>query len=213
MDKIICSGRSRKIFKEYSENNRFAVNLIEKQNQIDMLKVLDLLEQMRQNWDFEKMRAEAMEKELDQRNKEKDGLRKEMRLYREQLRDARNQIAALMSDRKSMEHDIAEWERKFELVSDLLKDHSHLSTEDRQRLFASSSILNKKPIKRRDTRSTRPSFSRGSSDGENIDYDKTVDISDSSSNEMDESRLRNGKVYRRQVMAVYSNSVPGDKIN
>lgn len=38
----------------------------------DILKVLDLLEQMRQNWNYEKLRAEAMEEELDQRNKEKE---------------------------------------------------------------------------------------------------------------------------------------------
>ncbi|CAG9532450.1 unnamed protein product [Cercopithifilaria johnstoni] len=194
MDKIVCSSRSREILKEYNENNSFAMTLIERQNKMDMLKALDLLEQMRQNWDYEKMRAEAMEEELDQRNKEKDGMRKEIRVYREQLRDARTQIATLMSDKKSMEYDIAEWERKFELVNDLLKDQSHLNIEDRQRLFANGNILNKKPIK---LRGTRLSFSRDSSDGENIDYDKTADTFDISSNEMDESRLRSGKIYRR----------------
>ncbi|VIO98260.1 Uncharacterized protein BM_BM10006 [Brugia malayi] len=197
MDKILCSGRSRKILKEYGENNHFAITLIEKQNQLDMLKVLDLLEQMRHNWNYEKIRAEAMEDELDQGNKEKDGLRKEIRMYREQLRDARKQIAVLMSDKKSMEYDIGEWERKFELVTDLLKDQSHLSMEDRQKLFTNGSILNKKPTKLQETRDTHLSFSHCSSDEGNIDYDKTADISDNSSDEMDESRLRNGKVYRR----------------
>lgn len=70
-------------------------------------------------------------------------------------------------------------------------------------MFANGSILTKKPVTLREIRSTRPSFSRGSSDGENIDYDKTVDTFDISSDEMDESRLRNGKVYRRQVISVY----------
>uniref|UniRef100_A0A0N4T3R0 Phorbol-ester/DAG-type domain-containing protein n=1 Tax=Brugia pahangi TaxID=6280 RepID=A0A0N4T3R0_BRUPA len=207
MDKILCSGRSRKILKEYGENNHFAMTLIEKQNQLDMLKVLDLLEQMRHNWNYEKIRAEAMEDELDQGNKEKDGLRKEIRMYREQLRDARKQIAALMSDKKSMEYDIGEWERKFELVTDLLKDQSHLSMEDRQKLFANGSILNKKPTKLQETRDTHLSFSHCSSDEGNIDYDKTADISDNSSDETDESRLRNGKVYRRRVMTIYFDSI------
>ncbi|VDK70135.1 unnamed protein product [Litomosoides sigmodontis] len=161
-----------------------------------ILKAFDLLEQMRQNWDYEKIRAEAMEEELHHRIKEKDGLRKEIRIYREQLRDARSQIATLMSDKKSMEYDIAEWERKFELVNDLLKDQSHLSMEDRQKLFANGHLLNKKPAI---LRGTHLNFSRDSSDGENIDYDKTADTLDISSNEMEESRLRSGKVYRKQV--------------
>ncbi|KAM3717290.1 Rac GTPase-activating protein [Dirofilaria immitis] len=196
MDKIVCSGRSREILKDYSESSRFAIALIEGHNRIDMLKVLDLLEQMRQNWNYEKTRAEAVEEELEQRNKEKDGLRKEILLYREQLRDARSQIAVLISEKKSMQHDIMEWERKFELVSDLLKDQSHLSIEDRERLFASGSILNKRAITRRGSHAYQ-SFSRNSSEGENIGYDKTADIFDISSDEIDESRLRNGKIYRR----------------
>lgn len=57
-------------------------------------------------------------------------------------------------------------------------------------------------MKRRETRSTL-SFSRSSSDEENIDYDKTADTSDISSHEMDESHLRNGKVYRRLAIRVY----------
>lgn len=43
-----------------------------KNNILDILKALDLLERMRQNWDYEKMRAEGMEKELDRRNKEQE---------------------------------------------------------------------------------------------------------------------------------------------
>uniref|UniRef100_A0A158Q782 Phorbol-ester/DAG-type domain-containing protein n=1 Tax=Elaeophora elaphi TaxID=1147741 RepID=A0A158Q782_9BILA len=202
MDKIVCSDRSREILKEYNENNRFAMTLIEMQDKMDILKVLDLLEQMRRNWNYEKMRAEAMEEELDQRNKEKDGMRKEIRIYREQLRDARTQIATLMSDRKSMEYDIAEWERKFELVNDLLKEQSHLSMEDRQRLFGNGSTLNKKSATIRGTRSTRLNFSHDSSDEGNIDYDKTADTYDISSNEMDESRLRSGKFRSRSMVSL-----------
>lgn len=43
-----------------------------KNNVSDILKALDLLEQMRQNWDYEKIRAEAMEEELYHRNKERE---------------------------------------------------------------------------------------------------------------------------------------------
>lgn len=44
-----------------------------------------------------------------------------MRLYEEQLRDARAQIATLMSDKKDREYYITELERRFDLAGDLLK--------------------------------------------------------------------------------------------
>uniref|UniRef100_A0A915PJM6 Uncharacterized protein n=1 Tax=Setaria digitata TaxID=48799 RepID=A0A915PJM6_9BILA len=200
MDKIVCSGRSREILKEYSASNGFAVTLIESQDPIGVLKILDILEQMRQNWNHEKLRAETIEKKLSQKNKEKDALRKEIRIYKEQLRDARSQVAALISDKKNMEHDIEEWEKKFELVSDLLKDQSHLSVEDRERLFISGTTFSRKLFLQR---GTRMSLSRRPSDGEDIDYDKDADASDISSDEIDESRLRNGKVYRRQYSSFF----------
>ncbi|EJW76668.1 hypothetical protein WUBG_12424 [Wuchereria bancrofti] len=128
------------------------------------------------------------------------GLQQENRMYKEQLRDARAQIATLMSDKQNLERDMVELERKFALVNELLKnDQSLLKEENRQKL----SFLNYKSsfheplMTERQAHHILRGVSRTLSHGEDTDYDKTADSMDISYDDSDESHLRNGKVYRR----------------
>lgn len=194
---VLCSNRSQEVLKEYGEI-RSVVRILSEGREIEILKLLDLLDQLQQNWNVEKLRVKALEKELNAKEEDTIDLRKELRMCKEQLRDARAQVAALMSDKQGMEHDIAEMERKFELVSELLKDQPLLSEQDRQKLLFSGNTVSRKWTRtRRGKRSAHLGVSCGSSDGEGIDYDKTADSLADSSDDLEESRLRNGKVYRR----------------
>ncbi|EJW72727.1 hypothetical protein WUBG_16367 [Wuchereria bancrofti] len=76
---------------------------------------------MRHNWDAEKLRADALQEQMNTRENDYSGLQQENRMYKEQLRDARAQIATLMSDKQNLERDMVELERKFALVNELLK--------------------------------------------------------------------------------------------
>ncbi|VDN05263.1 unnamed protein product [Thelazia callipaeda] len=215
MDSIICSNRSREILKEYKENQELAIALVNNHNNIDFSHMFDVLEQMRQNWYYEKVRVKTLEEELHEKNNEKESFRfyiefviyilqntlwKENHIYKEQLRDARSQITTLISENMSMKQDIIEWERKFELVNELLKDQSNLSDENRHKLLQSSKTWESKSFRKKKKRTTSMNTSCRSSNEEEIDFDK-------SDNSLDESRLRNGKVYRRLVISVSSSMI------
>ncbi|CAG9532451.1 unnamed protein product [Cercopithifilaria johnstoni] len=195
MDDNICHDRSRIILNEYAETVSIAKFLVEGQNtHTEFIHLLDIMENIRQNWNAEKLRADALQEQMNTREYDYSGLRQENRIYKEQLRDARAQIATLMSDKQNLERDMVELEKKFALVNELLKsDQSLLKQEDRQKL---SSF--RKPIMiEGQTHHARRGVSRTLSHGEDIDYDKTGDCMDISYDDSDESHLRNGKVQRR----------------
>ncbi|KAK6108150.1 RhoGAP domain family protein [Brugia pahangi] len=201
MNDNICHDRSRIVLNEYAETVGIAKFLVEGQSTCTkFLHLLDIMENMRQNWDTEKLRADTLQEQMNTREHDYSGLQQENRMYKEQLRDARAQIATLMSDKQNLERDMVELERKFALVNELLKnDQSLLKEEDRQKL----SFLNYKssfhePLMReRQAHHILHGVSRTLSHGEDTDYDKTADSMDISYDDSDESHLRNGKVYRR----------------
>ncbi|KAL3985354.1 RhoGAP domain family protein [Acanthocheilonema viteae] len=211
MNDNICYDRSRIILNEYAETISIAKFLMEGQNSnTEFIHLLDIMENMRQNWNAEKLRADTLQEQLNTREYDYNGLRQENRIYKEQLRDARAQIATLMSDKQNLERDMVELERKFALVNELLKnDQSLLKQEDRQKLsFLNYKLSSRGPIMTEgQTCHVRRNVSRTLSRGEETDYDKTGDSMDISYDDSDESHLRNGKVYRRsRSLAVLPNT-------
>ncbi|VDK61999.1 unnamed protein product [Onchocerca ochengi] len=210
MNDNICCDRSRIILNEYAETINIARFLVEGQNiRTEFIHLIDILENMRQNWNAEKLRADALQEQMNTREYDCSGLLQENRKYKEQLRDARAQITMLMSDKQNLERDMVELEKKFALVNELLKnDQSLLKEENWQKL----SFLKKKssfnePVMAEKQVQIRREVSRTLSRGDDIDYDKTGDSIDISYDDSDESHLRNGKVYRRSrsLVALSSN--------
>ncbi|EFO28449.1 hypothetical protein LOAG_00045 [Loa loa] len=205
MDDNICCDRSRMVLNEYAETVSIARFLVEGQNtRTEFIHLLDIMENMRQKWNAEKLRADTLQEQMNIQEYDHNGLQQENRIYKEQLRDARAQIATLMSDKQNLERDMVELEKKFALVNELLKnEQSLLKEEDRQKL----SFLNYKSyepaVTERQAHCVRRGVSRTLSRGEDTDYDKTGDSMDISYDDSDESHLRYGKVYRRsQSLAV-----------
>ncbi|VDO32701.1 unnamed protein product [Onchocerca flexuosa] len=189
---------SRIILNEYAETINVARFLVEGQNiRTEFINLIDTLEKMRQNWNAEKLRADALQEQINTREYDCSGLLQENRIYKEQLRDARAQITTLMSDKQNLERDMIELEKKFALVNELLKnDQSLLKEENWQKL---SFLKKKSPFNEPAEKQVqiRRGVSRTLSRGDDIDYDKTGDSIDISYDDSDESHLRNGKVYRR----------------
>lgn len=200
---LVSSENSRSILKKFLTNRAYIQQLTQGR-EIEILKLLDLLDRTRQKWKDERVQRAALCGQMNGYEEETETLRQELKITKEQLRDARAQIASLISEKQAMELDMAEMDRKFQLVGDLLHaDISHLKDEDQQKLaFLKDTTSNRATagasVRLKSVRKTN------ASQDEEIDYDKTgetLEPSYSESNE-DDSQLRNGKIFRR------SKSVP-----
>ncbi|VDN56755.1 unnamed protein product [Dracunculus medinensis] len=185
----LSSNRSVEIMKEFFNNRDHVATIIRERDNcfIDTLKLLDLLDRIRQNWKDENQKNESLRDQLLAAEQESGNLKKENRLYKEQLRDARAQIAALMSEKQSMELDISEMERKFQFVSQLLKDDMTDEEKEKLAFLKNPKCSQKKKIESRRATGASAEF---------IDYDKSGD-SVETCEELEMSHLRNGKIYRR----------------
>jgi chromosome segregation ATPase len=93
----------------------------------ECLALVDLLDKTRLKWLATHNENEGLKQLLNANNNEMQALRVKLKLSSEQLRDARAQIASLLSAKTSAEANLAEAERKFDLVRDLLKVQLSLS--------------------------------------------------------------------------------------
>uniref|UniRef100_A0A914XV53 Rac GTPase-activating protein 1 n=1 Tax=Plectus sambesii TaxID=2011161 RepID=A0A914XV53_9BILA len=165
-----CSVESKRLLFLLRELTHYWRELGRGQEQ-ECLALVDLLDKTRQKWLTAHSENEGMRQLLKANEDEMEALRVKHKLTTEQLKDARAQIASLLSAKQSAEADLAEFERKFDVVRDLLKDEmAHLPKENQRQL----AFLND-DRRRLGVRANAQSFEVVDDE---MDYDKTGDSMD-----------------------------------
>lgn len=202
---IISSEISRSILNEYISNRNFFQELSNGRD-LEFLKVLDMLDRVRQKWAEEVKQNEILREQMTTLENDLHTLRQEKACSNERLRHARTQLAALVSERDELKLENNEMERKLQLVKDLIKpDISHMNDEEQRKLAFLNDASSTKKVATVPARYAPARKTNGSQD-DGVDYDKTEDTLDQLSFE-EESCLRSGKVYRRsQSGPLYGNT-------
>lgn len=191
----VISDVTRNLLNSYIENlniqNEFA-----RSHELEALELLDLLDRTRQKWAEEVRKNVLLQKQTESLESELNALRNDLLASNEQLRHARAQIVALVSEKEDLKLECSEMDRKFRLVKELLKNEfSHLSSEQKLHL----AFLNHgNYLPKHSTVPQSCKLSRVQDD--EVDYDKTEETMNHSllgEETTVECRLRNGKVYRR----------------
>ncbi|MFH4977601.1 hypothetical protein AB6A40_004310 [Gnathostoma spinigerum] len=200
---MISSEASRNVLKHYAEIISYADDF-SRGREVEILKLLDLLERVRVAWVDEQAENRRLRENVAYLEQEIESLKIDLKGSKEQIRDARAQIAALMSDKRSVEAELAEKQGKLDLVRETLKDvYGNFTAEKRNKLAFLDEMQIIHPEKSPREKIPKRSAEVRSRDiiDEDIDYDKTGETLDFTVDEEEESRLRNGKTYRRSQAA------------
>ncbi|VDD90267.1 unnamed protein product [Enterobius vermicularis] len=198
--KIISSSEaSRCILNQYFESRNFIQELLYGRD-LDVLKIIDTLERVRKKWADEVQQNIRLREQVKELESDRDLQRQKLSSSNEELRHARAQLAALMSEMDELKIEYSEMERKFDLVKELVKPEiSHLNGEAQLKYAFLNDYTAGQKVSVHSTRLPPGRKTNGSQD-DGVDYDKTDDTIDQPSygepNEED-SCLRSGKVFRR----------------
>uniref|UniRef100_A0A914UZY2 Rac GTPase-activating protein 1 n=1 Tax=Plectus sambesii TaxID=2011161 RepID=A0A914UZY2_9BILA len=188
VDKL-SSEESTRLLLMFKEVTHYWRELSRGQEQ-ECLALVDLLDKTRLKWLSAYNESDGVKQLLKANEDETQALRVKLKLTTEQLKDARAQIASLISAKQSVESDLGELERKFDLVRDLLKDEmANLPVENQRQL-----AFLKEERRHLGVRANGQSFSVLDGADDDIDYDKTGDSMDDEA-----SFLRSGKNFRPSI--------------
>lgn len=156
--------------------------------------MVDLLDKTRLKWLSAYNEAHDLREILRAAELESTGLRSQLKTVGEQLKDARSQVAALMSAKKATEAELLEYDKKMEMIRAIKMDIWQYVPEKEQKKLA---FLDDEP--RLGVRAHGTSFTVIEDDAADVDYDKTGDSLDDEETGSggNASMLRSGRVYRR----------------